>query len=332
LPGVNSVTYSWTSLLQGWEWDTGFHAPGTPDTEISDTHYLPVGPKFFTAMRIPLKAGRDFFAADFAAAAARSALPPDAKPDPKAAPTTVIVNETFVRRFFPRVNPVGQHVEASPSDDPTRPRGPGWEIIGVAGDARYEALRGDIEPTMYAASAGDAFFSVRTSVDPLTMTPAIRDLINRRDSNLAMFNVASEDQNIDQLVFNERLVARLSSFFSLLALLLACTGIYGLLAYEVTRRTREIGIRMAIGAQQSDVVRMVLRQGLLVAAAGAIVGAAASFAVNGLLQSILYHVRTGDPLTLVSVTSILLFVALAACYLPARRATRVDPLVALRYE
>jgi predicted permease len=332
LPGVNSVTYSWTSLLRGWEWDTELHAPGTPDNESANTHYLPVGPNFFATMHIPVKAGRDFSAADFSAAAALSARPPNAKPDPQAAPVKVIVNETFVRRFFPHTNPLGQHVDAGPPDDPAEPREPGWEIIGVAGDARYEGLRGDIEPTIYAASAANACFSVRTSGDPLAMVASIRNLINRRDNNLAMYGIASQDQQIDRQVFTERLVARLSSFFSLLALLLACTGIYGLLAYEVTQRTREIGIRMAIGAQQSDVVRMVLRQGLLVAMVGAIVGAAASFAVNGLLQSILYHVRAGDPVTLAGVTAILLVVALAACYLPARRATRVDPLVALRHE
>jgi hypothetical protein len=283
-------------------------------------------------MRIPLKTGRDFNTADFAAAAARAARPPGAKPDPNSPPTTVIVNETFVRRFFPHVNPLGQHIEEPLSDDPAEPRGPGWEIIGVAADARYEGLRGDIEPTMYPASARNASFSVRTATEPLAMVPVIRNLINQIDGNLAMSHIATEDQQIDRLVFIERLVARLASFFGLLAMLLACTGIYGLLSYEVTRRTREIGIRMAIGAQQKDVVRMVVQQGLLVALAGAVIGAGASFAVSGLVKSILYRVRTGDPLTLVAVTAILLVVALAACFLPARRATKVDPLVALRYE
>jgi ABC-type antimicrobial peptide transport system permease subunit len=217
-------------------------------------------------------------------------------------------------------------------EDAGRPRASGWEIVGVVGDARYDSLRGDIKPTMYAANAGNAFFSVRTSGDPAAMVASIRELINRRDSNLAMYRIATEQQQIQQQVFVERLVARLSSFFGLLALLLACTGVYGLLSYEVTRRTREIGIRMAVGAQQKDVTNMVVRHGLLLALAGAVVGAGASFAVNGLMQSILYHVHAGDPLTLAAVTAILLMVALGACYQPARRATRVDPLVALRHE
>jgi len=332
LPGVKSVTYSWTTLLRGWEWDTDLHLPGTPAKEAANAHYLPVGPGFFATLRIPLKTGRDFNAADFAVAAERAALPPKAKPDPTAAPLTVIVNEAFVRRYFPHVDPLGRHLDPGPADDPNEPRPPGWDIIGVAGDAHYEDVRSEVEPTMYAACAGNASFSVRTVADPLAMIPTIRNLVNQRDNNLAMSHVLSEDQQIDQQVFVERLVARLSSFFGLLALLLACAGIYGLLSYEVTRRTREIGIRMAIGAQQSDVVSMVVRQGLLVALAGVVIGAAASFAVNGLLAKILYHVRVGDPATLGAVTLILLVIALAACFLPARRATRVDPLVALRYE
>jgi predicted permease len=332
LPGVNSVTYSWVSLLSGSEWDTDFHAPGTPEKEASNSSYMPVGPHFFDSMRIPLKAGRDFSAVDFTAAALRSARLPNAGPDPNAAPTTVIVNEAFVRRFFPHANPVGQRVEELTPEDASRPRGPGWEIIGVCGNARYESLRGDVNPTMYAASAGNAFFSVRTAGDPVAMVPAIRNLINHKDSNLAMYRVASETQQIDNLVSSERLVARLSSFFGVLALLLACAGIYGLLSYEVAQRTREIGIRIAIGAQRHDVLRLIVRQGMLVAVIGAVIGGGASFAAKGLLSKILYGVKPGDPMTLIAVAVLLLVVALAACYLPARRATRVDPLVALRYE
>ncbi len=134
------------------------------------------------------------------------------------------------------------------------------------------------------------------------------------------------------LLFQERLIARLSSFFGLLALLLACIGLYGLLSYEVARRTREIGIRMALGAQSGDVLRSVVGHGIALAAIGAAIGTAASFGVTRFLGSMLYDVKPSDPFTLVGVTVLLLLVALAACYIPARRATRVDPLVALRYE
>lgn len=332
LPGVASVSYSSAALLGGHLWNMDFHMPGTPESQAAESNYMEVGPRFFATLRIPLQAGRDLSGADFAAAVVRAGFPPNAPPDPHAPPITVVVNRAFVRRYFPHASPLGRHVEAMLPEDASRPRASGWEIVGVVGDARYESLRGDIQPTMYAANAGNAFFSVRSSGDPAAMAPAIRDLVNRRDSNLAMYRVATEEQQIQQQVFVERLVARLTSFFGLLALFLACAGVYGLLSYEVTRRTREIGIRMAVGAQQTDVISMVVRHGLMLALAGSVAGVAASFAVNGLLRSILYGVRSGDPLTLATVSAILLVVALAACYLPARRATRVDPLAALRCE
>jgi len=332
LPGVTSVTYSSSTLLSGSEWDTDFHPPGTPENEAANVHYMPVGPNFFAAMRIPLKAGRDLSRTDFAAAMARSAHPPGTGPEPTAAPTAAVVNETFVHRFLEHTYPLGQHLEEVKPEDASKPRGPGWEIIGVVGDARYESLRGDISPTMYVANATNGFFAVRTSSDPLAMTPVIRDLVNRQSSNLAMFRIATQTQTIDAQIFVERLVARLSTFFGLLAVVLACMGIYGLLSYEVTRRAREIGIRMAIGAQRSNVIRLVVVQGICLAIVGAVVGIAASFAVSRLLAGILYGVKPGDPVTLAGCAAVLLLVALAACYLPARSATKVDPMVALRYE
>jgi ABC-type antimicrobial peptide transport system permease subunit len=205
-------------------------------------------------------------------------------------------------------------------------------IVGVAGDAKYDALRREIAPTMYVPWVGSAAFSVRTAGDPMQLLPAIREIVNHRDSNLPIFRVATESEQIDRLLFVERRVAQLSSFFAILAVALACTGIYGLLSYEVTRRTREIGIRMAIGAQRTHVLGLIVRNGLVLATAGVVVGTAASFATSLLLQSLLYQVHGGDPLTLAAVAALLAIVAVAACYIPARRATRVDPLVALRYE
>ena len=332
LPGVNSVSYSWTTLLGNYEWDTDFHPPGTPDSTRADADVFPVGPGFFEVMRVPVELGRDFSGPDFAIQAERAALPPGKDPDPKSAPLPVIVNETFVKRFFPSANPIGQHVEEALPEEAGKPRGPGWVIVGVAGDAKYDNLRRNIAPTMYIPWVGDASFSLRASSDPKLLVPAIRDIVNRRDSNLAMFRIFTESEQIDQNVFVERLVARLSSFFALLAVVLACTGIYGLLSYEVTQRTREIGIRMAVGARRRDVVSMVVRHGLGLALTGMIIGFLASLGAARLLQSLLYQVRGGDPATLIVVTVLLVLVSLVACWLPARRATRVDPLVALRYE
>jgi predicted permease len=332
LPGVKAVTYSWTSLLGSNEWDTDIHPPGTPEQTKGPADYFPVGPRFFESLRLPLKEGRGFSGADFSVAQARAALPPGKEPDPKSAPLPTIVNETFVRRYFPSVNPLGQHVDEVLPEEAGKSRGPGWVIVGVAGDAKYEALRREIAPTMYVPWVGSAAFSIRTAGDPMQLLPAIREIVNHRDSNLPIFRVATESDQIDRLVFVERRVAQLSSFFAILAVALACTGIYGLLSYEVTRRTREIGIRMAIGAQRTHVLGMIVRNGLILAAAGVAVGVAASFGTSRLLRSLLYQVHGGDPGTLIVVALALLLVALAACYIPARRATKVDPLVALRYE
>jgi predicted permease len=332
LPSVQSVTYSWTSLLGNSEWDTDFHPPGTPDSTKADVDVFPVGPNFFAVMRLPLKLGRDFDTPDFSIQAARAALPPGKDVDPKSPPLPVIVNETFVKRFLPGRNPLGQHIEEGLPEEPGKQRGPGWVIVGVAGDAKYSSLRTDIAPTMYMPWVGSAGFSIRSSGDPKQLIGAIRDIITRRDSNLAMYQVATESEQIDQQVFMEKLLAQLSSFFAALALVLACAGIYGLLSYEVTRRTREIGIRMAVGAQGRHVLSIVIRHGVMLALIGAVIGCAASFGVTRLLQTLLYGVRAGDPVTLIAVAVLLIAVSLVACWLPARRATRVDPLVALRYE
>jgi predicted permease len=332
LPGVNSVSYSWASLLGNSEWDTDFHPPGTPDQTKADSDVFPIGPGFFEVMRLPLKAGRDFTSADFAIQAQRAALPPGKDLDPKSAPLPAIVNETFVKRFFPNTNPIGQHLEEALPEEPGKPRGPGWLVIGVAGDAKYDSLRRDIAPTMYVPWVGNGSFCIRASTEPKQLVPAIRDIVTRRDPNLAMYRVFTEAEQIDRQVFIENLVAQLSSFFAVLALVLACAGIYGLLSYEVARRTREIGIRMAIGAQRTHVVSMVVRHGLGLALVGAIVGSVAAIAVTRLLESLLYGVKPGDFSTLIAVAALLVLVSLVACYLPARRATRVDPLDALRYE
>ncbi|HWG50094.1 MAG TPA: ABC transporter permease [Candidatus Acidoferrales bacterium] len=332
LPGVQSVTYSWTSLLGNAESSLDIHPPETPDKTKADVQILGVGPHFFEVMRLPLKLGRDFESSDFAVQAARAVLPPGKEADPKSPPLPVIVNEKFAKRFLAGRNPLGQHIEEGLPEEVGRPRGPGWVIVGVSGDAKYDDLRSDIAPTMYMPCVASAGFSIRASRDPKQLVAAIRDVIIRRDSNLAMYGITTESEQIDQQVFMEKLMAQLCSFFGMLAVALACAGIYGLLSYEVTRRTREIGIRMAVGAQRNHVLGMVIRQGLILASAGTVAGCAASLGASRLLKSLLYQVKDGDPVTLLAVSVLLLAVSIVACWLPARRATRVDPLVALRYE
>ena len=205
---------------------------------------------------------------------------------------------------------------------------------GVASDARYDDLKKAVEPTEYfPLESGRADFELRTTATPEALIPAARSIIHEVDSHLPPAVFTTQTKQIDGSLFRERLVAHLSSFFGLLvALGLACVGLYGLLSYDVTRRTREIGIRSAMGAQQRDVLHLVVGQGIALAAAGALAGVAGALALTRYLQSLLYGVRPTDPATFVAVAVLLILVSLAACYIPARRATRVDPMVALRYE
>ncbi|MGC2694764.1 MAG: ABC transporter permease [Candidatus Angelobacter sp.] len=329
LPGVTSASYSWRPLLGGGLSTTSFNRPGvSPNVKDEvDADELSIGPKFFATLRIPILAGHDFTSVDFAAAAANSGEKPGS------APTPVIVNHAFVNEYFPNRNPIGERFADAEPAQPGEPKDPGYEIVGVVADAKYNSLRRVIKPTFYLPNiGGEAFFELRTATDPTAMVPAVRNIVNHENEDLALFRISTQTEAIDRQVFAERLTAQLSSFFGLLALVLACLGLYGLLSHEVTRRTREIGIRMAVGAQSHNVIRLVLMKAAGLIVAGAAIGIVVALGVTRFLTSFLYGVNAGDPLTLMGVAVLLAMVALAACYIPARRATRVDPLVALRYE
>jgi predicted permease len=273
---------------------------------------LAVGPNFFETMQIPLLAGRTLAPTDFNTTA---------KPEP------VLINERFARHYFGNGNPLGRRFGGSSGSASSQ------EIVGVVGDAKYQYLRSEIKPTGYVLQRnGSTTFEVRTAADPAAIVPAIRDVVSQLDANLPVFHVRTQSEQIDRSLFQERLIARLSSFFGGLSLLLACVGLYGLLSYEVTRRTREIGVRMALGAHPRDVLGLVVGQGLALSAAGAIIGIGAAVAATRYLASLLYGVGPVDPLTFAAVTFLLALIVLLACYVPARRATKVDPMVALRYE
>ena len=332
-PGVKSASYSMVPLLSGMLMATMFHWPGTPQDRQSESDMLEIGPNFFSTMQIPFVAGRNFTASDYeiAASAFASAANQSA---PATVPTPVIVDQAFVVKFLEKEKPLGKRFGQSEASQ-DGPASPGYEIVGVVRDTKYNDLRREIGPTMYtpqSAVFGGASFEVRTAGDPQALVPAIRRTVAQIDPNLPLRDVTTESQQIDRLLFQERLVARLSSFFGSLALALACIGLYGLLAYEVARRTREIGIRSALGAQRGDVLRLVLKQGLLLALAGAAAGIGVALGVTRYLKAMLYDVTTYDPVTIVVVSVLLVLVALAACLIPARRATNVDPMVALRYE
>jgi predicted permease len=314
VPGVISATYSFDSLLSGNYWDTSFQIEGeTPHTQ-HETLGLAAGPRFFETMGIPLMVGRVFAPKDFS-------LPPDSLWKP------ALINQAFARNFFKDQNPLGRHISG------VGHQGRGHEIVGIVGDTKFQALRSEIAPTLFVpAGGGEAVFEVRTAVDPRTVTPAVRSIVTQLDSNLPLLSMNTQSDEIDRSLFQERLIARLSSLFGGLALSLACVGLYGLLSYEVAQRTREIGVRMALGARPSDVLRFIVGQGMALSAAGAILGILGALGVTRYLASLLYGVRPFDPLTFLAVALLLALVALAACYTPARRASRVDPMVALRYE
>jgi ABC-type antimicrobial peptide transport system permease subunit len=203
----------------------------------------------------------------------------------------------------------------------------------VVGDTKYADLRDEDAPTAFVPLvSGGATFNVRTALAPATLMPAVRRVVNSVDANIPVMRMSTQSDSIDRLLFNERLVARLLGLFAALGLLLACIGLYGLLSYEVERRTREIGIRTALGAQRSTIWSMVVRHGIVLVAAGALAGCGAAFGVTRLLTSLLYAVRPTDPLTFALTAGLLLLVGILACSLPARRATRVDPMAALRCE
>jgi len=356
LPGVTSVTYSSDALLNGGRWSETVHVEGQPQEPYVDVDMLAAGPEFFQTMHIPLLKGRVFTAADFEQAAQTGTDPKAAEQNvspqaPQVAATSpaiaevpaavvgVLVNEAFVRRYFANQDPLekritkGDSVSGSSTSFVSNPKSRNWQVVGIVGDTKYDSLRRKIQPIVYVPfTSGGTYFELRTATDPRTLISAVRSAAHKVDSNLPLSHMRTQTQVIDELLSQERLIARLSGFFGVLALALACIGLYGLLSYEVSRRTREIGIRMALGAQPGDVLRLVVGQGSVLAIVGAAVGIGLALGVTRYLASILYDVQANDPLTMIAVVVLLALVALAACYIPARRAMRFDPMVVLRYE
>jgi ABC-type antimicrobial peptide transport system permease subunit len=241
------------------------------------------------------------------------------------------VNQAFVKQYLAGLSPLGCHFHYKHT--PGEPDGSGFVVIGVVSDIKYNSLRESVAPTTYVPAVGRGVtFAVRTAASPTALTAAVRETVHQTEPNLPIIDISTQAETIDRLLAQERIIAQLTGFIALLALLLACTGLFGLLSHEVGTRTREIGIRMALGARRPDVLRLVLRMGLLVATFGLALGAGAAFGVTRYLKSILFDVQPADPITFLAVGALLLCVALLACYLPARRAATVDPLNALRAE
>jgi putative ABC transport system permease protein len=270
-------------------------------------------PGFLNAMRVPLISGRWLDATDTADA-----------------PGTVVVNQEFVRRFFGGRNPVGQHLQLS--GDPAKTR----EIVGVVGTIKHGSLAESPRSAMYVSidqlAPPDMTIVVRSSGNSAQLSAALRDAVLSLDPNQAISTIRSMDDVVSGSVAQPRFASQILGLFAVLALLLAAVGLYGLIAYTVSQRTHEIGIRMALGAEPRDVLRLVIGQGLKLALAGAAIGIVGALALTRLMQGLLFEVSATDPVTFIGVTALLTIVALTASYLPARRAMRVDPMIALRYE
>jgi predicted permease len=347
LPGVVSASYSENTLLNGGWSGFDVHLDGAPPNTNVRTAVLPVGLNFFSTMGIPVLAGRTFVPADFATASATNGAIKAAEErnragggtagrvsQAQAAPVPVIINEAFARKFFAKEDPVGRHVgNAEHEDEPVHVPKQGYLIVGVAGNTKYDDLRGELKPTMYLPLVGNsAHFELRTAGNPTALVGLVRDIVSRADKNLPLFEVRTQTEQIEESLFQERTMTRLSSFFGLLALVLACIGLYGLLSYDVAKRTKEVGIRMALGAERNDVLLLVARRGIALVVAGAAVGIGVALGVTRFLANMLFNVQANDPATIAGVAVLLGLVAFAACWIPARRAMRTDPMVALRYE
>jgi predicted permease len=318
-PGVRSVSISTIEIFAGDDSVSNFTPEGYSlrPGDDTDAMYDYIGPNYFSTMGIPLIAGREFSDADTATS-----------------PKVCIINEKQAQRFFVGRNPIGLHMTHGSGKLYTDPP---MEIVGVVANSKWDDARSDIGPFLYMpysqdVNLGHLAFYVRTERDPAPITAALRSLIQRLDPNLPVNNMRTLEEQISNSMLNDRLVTGLSISLAFLAALLAALGLYGVLAYVVARRTREIGIRIALGGERADILRLVVGQGGRLTVVGCAIGIVAALVAMRWVASLLYGVTAHDPLTFVGVVALLAIVSGAACYIPARRATRVDPMVALRYE
>jgi predicted permease len=313
LPGVKSITYLSFLPFSGMDSENEIEVPGyhAPPTEKPTAQFNGITPQFFATFGLPLLQGRDFNAQDSVGS-----------------PKVIIVSDSFARYFYGGENPLGKRISMGPVKD--------LEIVGVVGDAKLWNLKETMSRTVYYAQEqrhmGRQRLCVRAMGDASALVAAIRHEVRSLDPNLPVFNVKTFADQINESINRERLVALLSSFFGFFALLLAGLGLYGVMAYSVVRRTREIGIRMALGARAGNVLWLVLRETLLLALIGIAVGLPAALAVARLTKGLMFGLAANDPLTIALSMLLMIGIAALAGYLPAKRAGRVDPMIALRTE
>jgi len=315
-PGVRAASISFFTFNQG-EWTDPISIPGptqTPDHDMSVTNNV-VGPGYFAVMGIPLMVGRVFGAQDT-----------------EKSPKVAVINETMAKRFFPGGSPIGRRFGMG--DDPKHSNE--IEVVGVVKDAKNVSLRErPFAEAYFPYTQRMGYYydlEVRYSGDPQAIISEVRRAVGEVDGNLPVSYQNTLAQQVDQSIASQTLIAQLSTFFGLLAVFLACVGIYGLMSYAVTRRTNEIGIRMALGAGRSKVLWIVMHESLILVGLGLIIGLPAALAADRLVSKMLFGLSPTDPPSMVGAAILLLAFAVLASYLPARKASRVDPMVALRYE
>jgi predicted permease len=317
VPGVGSATVSAMPPISWGSWQTTVSIPEYVPKPHEDMHTKvnAVGPRYFETVGITVLAGRAINPQDVAASA-----------------RVAVVNRTLANRFFPGSDAIGQH--ASLGGTPGE-----WEIVGVVADSKESSPSERPDRMMYlplmqmpSENLYANCLELRTAGDPAAVTADVRDVLARIDSNLPLTNVVTMSQHIDRFMVPEELISQLSGFFSLVALLLACIGIYGVMTYNVVRRGNEIGIRMALGAQSGGIMRMVLNESLMMLSIGIAIGVPVTLGATRLIKSQLFGVSATDPGTIVMAVLVVAAVTVLSGYLPARRAAKVDPMVALRYE
>jgi predicted permease len=318
VPGVRGVALSNPALLSGGVNSTGIfirgriYPAGQRDFNNS-INRLVVSTNFFELMEIPVLLGRGF-----------------SPRDNDTAPKVAVINEAAAKKYFPDADPVGQRFGSSPETTDQ------LEIVGVLRDAKYNSVREPAPPTMYVpyfqTRTGSAVIEVRTAGDPVTVTGGVREAVRQIEPNLPMMDVSTQLEQVERRFAQEKIFAQAYTLFGGLALLVASIGLFGLMSYAVSRRTNEIGIRMALGAQRGAVMRQVLVESMVLVAIGVGIGVAGSLAAGRFVSTLLFGLAPTDAVTIVAATTVMIAVSVLAGFLPARRASRVDPMVALRYD
>jgi putative ABC transport system permease protein len=318
MPSVDAASLSFWGLFEGSAWSSLVKIPGR-QTDSREVYYLEVSPGFMPTMGIRLLDGRDFLLRDVEQYAASPH-----------GPTPVIVNDAFVRRYFAGARPIGRRFDRMAGRGPSEPQ----DIVGVVANAKYRDVRENGAPTVYLPARGlnGKTLQVRSSADPDTLVRQIRAELTRIDPAVTIVNVMQQSTLIDNTLIKERLLALLSGFFGLVSLVLAVIGLYGVLSYSVVQRTREIGIRIALGARQHAVVRSVLTDIMSVTGIGLVTGLVGGLALARFVRTLLYEVTPFDAMSIALPVGVLLAAAVVAAIPPARRAARVDPIEALRCE